>query len=83
MPRWVNVNTNPPMFCLEATRVGRKIAMSISGIICISDYSEELILLKTQGGKIRLCGEKLTLKVCEGNTAEISGRVREIGFDYA
>jgi hypothetical protein len=77
------VNSSVPRFCLEATREGRNIAANILGVVCITEYNNEQILLKTHGGKIRLVGEDLFLKVYEDKTVEIRGKVKEIGFDYA
>ena len=74
--------SKPPSFCLEASRVGRGISIVLSGVIGISDYSESEILLKSHGGKIRICGKRLLLSIYEDNTAEIVGRIEEIGFGY-
>jgi hypothetical protein len=72
----------PPSFNMEACRVGRGISVVLSGVIGISDYSETKILLKSHGGKIRICGQRLMLSIYEDNTAEIVGRIEEIGFGY-
>ena len=74
--------SKPPSFSLEASRVGRGISIVLSGVIGISDYSESEILLKSHGGKIRICGKRLLLSIYEDNTAEIVGRIEEIGFGY-
>ena len=72
----------PPSFSMEASRVGSVISIVLSGVIGISDYSEGEILLKSHGGKIRICGKRLMLSIYEDNTAEIVGRIEEIGFGY-
>ena len=77
-----NKMSKPPSFNLEASRAGRGISVVLSGVIGISDYSERVILLKSHGGKIRICGERLMLSIYEDNTAEIVGRIEEIGFGY-
>lgn len=73
---------SPPSFSLEASRVGRGISIVLSGVIGISDYSESEILLKSHGGKIKVCGQRLMLSIYEDNTAEIVGRIEEICFGY-
>ena len=72
----------PPSFSMEASRIGGGISIALSGVIGISDYSESEILLKSHGGKIRICGKRLMLSIYEDNTAEIVGRIEEIGFGY-
>ena len=72
----------PPSFSMEASRVGSGISIALSGVIGISDYSESEIILKSHGGKIRICGKRLMLSIYEDNTAEIVGRIEEIGFAY-
>ncbi|MBR4836727.1 MAG: YabP/YqfC family sporulation protein [Clostridia bacterium] len=67
---------------MEASRIGGGISIALSGVIGISDYSESEILLKSHGGKIRICGKRLMLSIYEDNTAEIVGRIEEIGFGY-
>lgn len=74
--------SRPPSFSLEASRVGRGVSLAISGVIGISDYSESEILLKSHGGKIRVCGQRLMLSIYEDKTAEIVGRIEEISFGY-
>ena len=75
-------SSRPPSFSLEASRVGRGVSLAISGVIGISDYSESEILLKSHGGKIRVCGQRLMLSIYEDKTAEIVGRIEEISFGY-
>ena len=72
----------PPSFSMEGSRVGSGIAIALSGVIGISDYSESEIILKSHGGKIRICGKRLMLSIYEDNTAEIVGRIEEISFGY-
>ena len=75
--------SKPPAFSLEASRAGRGISVALSGVIGISDYSETEIILKSHGGKIRISGQHLMLSIYEDNTAEIVGRIEEIGFGYS
>lgn len=69
-------------FHLEADRSSRGMSVILSGIIGISDFSEEQILLNSHGGRIAVNGKRLLISVYEGGSVEISGRVEEIAFKY-
>ncbi len=69
-------------FHLEADRSIRGMAIILSGIIGISDFSEEQIILNSHGGRILINGRGLFICVYEGGSVEISGRVEEIAFKY-
>ena len=69
-------------FHLEADRSGSGLTLILSGIIGISDFSDNFILLKGHGGRICVQGKKLFINVYENETVEIVGRVEEIIFKY-
>lgn len=69
-------------FYLEARRDRRGITLLVGKIIGISEFSSELIVLKTHGGRIKLFGKRMKLSIYENSTVEISGRIEEIGFLY-
>ena len=69
-------------FHLEADRRCGGLALIVSGIIGISDFSDSFILLKGHGGRVCVQGEKLFINVYENETVEIVGRVEEISFKY-
>ena len=69
-------------FQLVADRDRRGLAIMLTGIIGISDFSDEYIHLKGNGGRIMVKGKKLFISVYENHTVEIVGRVEEIGFSY-
>lgn len=69
-------------FHLEADRDGRGISVIISGIIGISDFSDNIIHLQSHGGRIVVCGSRLLLGVLDGGNVEIVGKVEGISFKY-
>ena len=72
----------PHSFRLEAERSGNIIRMDVCGVVGISDYSEEEIMLVSHSGKISVKGLALRVIVLEENTVEIQGRVKEVSFIY-
>ena len=72
----------PASFNLEASRFIGGISLVLSGVIGVSDYSECEIILKSHGGRIKVRGKRLMLSIFEDKTAEIIGRIEEIGFCY-
>lgn len=69
-------------FHLEAKRSTRGMSILLSGIIGISDFSEEKIELLSHGGRVIISGKKLFINVYENNNLEILGRAEEITFRY-
>ena len=69
-------------FHLEADRSTKGMAIVLSGIIGVSDFSDNSIGLRSHGGRIVVNGEKLFINVYENNSVEIVGRVEEIVFKY-
>lgn len=69
-------------FHLEANRSSRGMSLLLSGIIGISDFSEERIELLSHGGRVIICGKRLFINVYENNNLEILGKAEEITFRY-
>nr|MBE6545501.1 hypothetical protein [Oscillospiraceae bacterium] len=69
-------------FHLEANRSTRGLSLFLSGIIGISDFSDDYIRLMSHGGRILVNGKRLFINVYENNSVEIVGRVEEIVFSY-
>ena len=69
-------------FHLEADRSNHGMSIMLSGIIGISDFYDDFILLKSHGGRIRVSGKNLFIAVYENNTVEIQGKVEGIEFKY-
>lgn len=78
--------TSPPAplsaFHLEAKRSVRGMSVIIGGVIGISDFSEETVLLKSHGGRITVSGKYMRLIIYEGSAVEINGKVEDISFTY-
>ena len=69
-------------FHLEADRSRQGLSVVLSGIIGISDFSDNFINLKGHGGRISVRGKRLFISVYENKSVEIVGRVEEIVFKY-
>ena len=67
-------------FHIEADRTSQGMAILISGIIGISDFSDCSIHLRSHGGRIAINGKGLFINVYENQSVEIVGRVEEIIF---
>ncbi len=69
-------------FHLEANRSRRGMSLLVGGIIGISDFSDESVILMSHTGRVSVLGRRLSICVYENNTVEISGRVEDIRFTY-
>lgn len=69
-------------FHLEADRSREGLAIILSGIIGISDFSDSFIHLKSHGGRVSVVGKKLFIRVYENCSVQIVGKVEEIVFQY-
>lgn len=70
----------PPEFSLSATSGVSKITVNVSGVVGVSEYSSEDIVLKTRKGGIRVKGNALELTVFEGKSVLVSGEVDAVEF---
>ena len=61
-------------FHLEAERCAKGMSMLVSGIIGVSDFSDDNIILLSHGGRVSVSGKRLALNIYENNTAEIVGK---------
>ena len=69
-------------FYLEAAKSVFGMTLILGGIIGVSDYSDERIILLSHGGRIAVSGKKLFINVYENNTVEITGKVEAVSFKY-
>lgn len=67
---------------VECERSARGMTLTASGIIGVSEISDETICLKSQGGRIYVLGHRLTVTVLEGGCVEISGKIEGMRFGY-
>lgn len=69
-------------FTLEANKINRGMSIFVGGIVGINDFSEESILLKSHGCRVKIVGKRLSLKIYENSSVEVNGRVESINFAY-
>lgn len=69
-------------FHLEANRSTKGMAIVLSGIIGVSDFSNEEVILLSHSGRILVRGKKLFINVFENNAVEIVGKVEGVFFNY-
>ena len=69
-------------FHLEAHRSVHGMSVIVGGVVGISDFSSESVLLKGHSGKITVLGKHLNISIYEGGAVEILGKVEDISFRY-
>ena len=69
-------------FRLEANRSRHGMCLNVSGIIGVSDFSEERVVLLSHFGRMTVCGQRLFINLYEGNSIELYGKAEEISFRY-
>lgn len=69
-------------FHIEARRSVHGMSLVIGGIIGISDFSSDMVILKGHSGKVTVVGNHLCISIYEGGTVEILGKVEDINFRY-
>lgn len=73
---------SPPRFFAELERRGRTCAVTVSGIVAVSEFSSEAIGLVCRGGRMRVLGEELKLLTLENRTAEVRGKILGVSLSY-
>ena len=69
-------------FHIEADRCSSGIKMFVSGVVGISEYCAENIMLKSHCCKMMIFGKRLKICVYENNTVEVVGKIGGIEFIY-
>ena len=69
-------------FHMEADRYGGGMALVLSGIIGISDFSDSFIHLLSHSCRINVKGSALFIRVYESGRVEIVGHIEGIVFSY-
>ena len=77
-----NVSAPFSSFHIEADRSESGFSVFVSGIIGITDFTDESVMLKSHFGRVCIQGKRLTVCVYEGNTVEVGGRVEDIRLVY-
>ena len=71
-----------PRFFAEIERRGRGSAVTVSGIVAVSELSSEAVGLVCRGGRMRVVGEGLRLLTFENRTAEVRGKILGVSLIY-
>lgn len=78
-----NINKPAPLFFptfrIEADGRGKHMRVLVSGIVGISELSDESIRLLTRRESLKISGRRLYVSIFEGNTVEIAGEIECIG----
>ena len=72
----------PPRIFAEIERRGRICAVTVGGIVAVSEFSAEAIGLGSHGGRLRVSGEGLRLVTLENRTAEVRGKIIGVSLIY-
>ncbi len=73
---------SPPMLA-ELRKARNTAAVTLSGIICITELSESEVSLASHAGRVVLRGQSLTLVIFEGGVVTVNGKIEEVSFGYA
>ena len=71
-----------PGFYLSCERVKGGLAVTVGGVIGVSDFTDERAELTSHTGRINVSGRGLSITVFENKSIEISGAVKDISFVY-
>ena len=72
----------PRGFYLSCERVSGGVSVIVGGIMNVTDFSPETVMLAGHTGRIAISGVKLSMSVFENKNVEIKGRVEEIKLIY-
>ena len=71
-----------PSFHLEADRDGFGMNIHITGVVCVSEFTDDLVILKTHSASVHILGSKMKMCVYENHAVRIDGYVEDIKFCY-
>lgn len=75
-----SVKTSP--FHLELKKSSRGAVVVVSGVMGISEFSEESVTLLSHSGRLILCGNSLGVSVLENRIVEVYGQITEVKLTY-
>ena len=67
---------------VEMKKSSRGAVAVISGVMCISEYTDSVVELLSHSGRIFFFGDSLEISVLEGRVVEIYGRITEVRLGY-
>ena len=71
-----------PGFHVEMDGGAKRMAIQLSGINSIKDFSESEVLLRVRGFFVKINGDSLSLAIYENRTVEIVGKVISMELLY-
>ena len=69
-------------FQVQMKKSSRGAVAVVSGVMSVSEYTENSIELLSHSGRMSLIGEYLGISVLEGRVVEIYGKIMEVRFSY-
>lgn len=72
----------PAALAAEIRKSGRGAVIAISGVMNITELTDERISLSAHSGRVEIRGVSLSLSVFENRTVEISGKIEGVEFGY-
>ena len=73
---------SPYSFHIEMKKSSRGAVAVISGVMSVSEYTQNTVELMSHSGRVKILGEELGISVLEGRVIEIYGRITEVRFSY-
>ena len=73
---------SPSSFHIEMKKSSRGAVAVISGVMSISEYTEEAVELVAHSGRLWILGNSLGISVLEGRVVEIYGKITEVRLGY-
>ena len=73
---------SPSSFHIEMKKSSRGAVAVISGVMSISEYTEEGVELVAHSGRLWILGNSLGISVLEGRVVEIYGKITEVRLGY-
>jgi len=72
----------PSSFHIEMKKSSRGALAVISGVMSISEYTDQTIELLAHSGRLLILGESLGVSVLEGRVVEVYGKITEVRLGY-
>ncbi len=73
---------SPSAFHVEIKKSSKGAVAVISGVMSVSEYTENTVELLSHSGRMTLSGESLGISVLEGRVIEVYGRITEVRLSY-
>ena len=73
---------SPSSFHVELKKSSRGAVAVVSGVMSVSNFTQECVELLSHSGRLTLVGDSLEISVLEGRIIEIFGRITEVRLGY-